>query len=129
MEKFLLTLELRYDDAPESEEERARYVNRLITIGVYETREEANESGNCILESIMEKKFSLNRHHNGKERFSSRGGCFGTPKYLITELGYLNTPFSFFFKVEKLNFFAVEEEIDKAVAASERFRNYMKNNE
>ena len=128
MEKFLLTLELRYNKAPKSEEENGKYINKIITIGVYETREEANEAGNIVLES-MEKRFTLNKHRNEKERFSSRGGVFGMPHDLISNLGYLNTPFVFFFKIEKLCFLFVEEELDKAVETCERFRKYSENNE
>ena len=97
MEKYLATIEFRYTDAPRIYEESSRAITKKITLGVFDTRDEANLIGNKALE-VLESKFSLNPNYNIKERFSSNGGLFGCPKSLISNLGYLLTPFSFYAK-------------------------------
>lgn len=42
MEKFLVTIEFRYSDAPKYEGESSQYITKEITIGVFDTRDEAN---------------------------------------------------------------------------------------
>lgn len=124
MEKFLLTIEFRYDDAPKYKEDRSpQYITKTITIGVFDTRDEANISGNKALE-IFESKFKLNPHYNRKERFSNNGGGFGSPKDLICDGTWVMTPFSLFAKIEKLKYGDVEQTIDEAVGACKRYLDF-----
>src|SRR5574338_314108 len=90
-EKFLLTIEVRYNDAPKYEDDGVQYLTKTITLGVFDTRDEANVTGNEALE-IFEKYFKLNPNWNRKERFSNNGGPFGYPKDLVSNSAYLQTP-------------------------------------
>lgn len=126
MEKYLVTIEFRYNDAPKYEDDSSQYVSRTITLGVYDTRDEANESGNKALE-VFETNFKLNQHHNRKERFSNNGGPFGYPKDLITNLAYLQTPFDFFAKITTLKYEDVEQHIINAIEATKRYKEFKNN--
>lgn len=118
-----MTIELRYMDAPKNEDDPHQYISKKITVGVFDTRDEANEAGNNAL-IIFENKFPLNPNYNKKERFSKNGGCFGFPKDLITNLSYLKTPFEFYAKITKLKFDNIETAILNALEATERYKKY-----
>jgi len=120
MEKFLLTIEFRYNDSPEHGGE---FICKTITLGVFDTRDEANTTGNKAME-IFENHFKLNPNYNKKERFSNNGGCFGSPHDLITNLAYLQCPFSFFAKITKLKYDDVEQTILEVIEATKRYRKY-----
>lgn len=122
MIKELVTIEFRYRDKPKGEWDSV-HQNKTITIGVFDTLEEAIVEGNKALE-IFEKHFKLNTAWNKKERFSKNGGCFGTANRLITDLAYLQTPFSFFAKIEKLTYADVEETILGVLEANKRYKDY-----
>jgi hypothetical protein len=118
MTKELVTIEFRYRDKPKNEHFSGRET-KTITIGVFDTFDEAIIEGNKALE-IFEKKFELNSAWNRKERFSKNGGCFGSANRLISELAYLRTPFSFFAKITTLHYNEVEESINGVLEAIKR---------
>lgn len=101
--------------------------NEVVTIGVYDTFEDACKHGNDLLE-FLESKFELHQFPNGstasKERFSKNGGCFGSKKTLVTDLAYLQTPFEFYAKIETLKYNPIDEVIEDVISASKRYRNY-----
>jgi len=108
---YLLTIEFRYVKKTDDDSD---YVSKTLTLGVFETRDDANNAGNKVL-TKLESRFTLNKHHNRKQRFSNNGGCFGYPTDLISELGYLETPFQFFAKITKLNYGCIDKYIDDAL--------------
>jgi len=116
---YLTTINLRYHDAPKPGNDNDQYIDKTITLGVFDTREEANEAGNKALE-VFERYFKLNPNYNKRERFSSTGGLWGSPKDLISDLGYIKTPFAFYAKVTPLVYADVEQTILDAVAACNR---------
>ena len=126
MEKYLVNIEFRYSDSPETED---HYTGRreTVTIGVYDTFDEACESGNNLLEKL-ESKFGIKQYPNGtkvrKERFSKNGNPFGGKNTLVTGL-HVKTPFLFFARIETLKFDDVDKSIDDVMASLERYRNYM----
>ena len=126
MEKYLLRVEFRYEDAPRTEDD---YTSRSteITIGVYDAYEDALTSGNEFLES-MEKIFPLHKFPNGtyarKYRFSENDGPFGSRRNLVTNLAYLQTPFSFFAKIETLKYMPIDKTISSVVDSVEKYRKY-----
>lgn len=130
MEKYLVRIEFRYSDAPETEDGYTSK-NKRVTIGVYDTFEDACKSGNNLLE-VLESKFELHQYPDGskasKERFSKNGGSFGSKKNLVTNLAYLKTPFEFYAKIETLEYSPIDEVIENVVNASKRYINYKKNN-
>lgn len=126
MTKELLTIEFRYHDAPKSESDSG-YKTKTITIGVFDTFEEAIVEGNKAME-VFEKYFKVNTYWNKKDRFSKNGGCFGTPNRLITPLAYLQTPFDFYAKIEQLKYNDVDETIIEVLDAVKRYKEYKFNN-
>jgi hypothetical protein len=110
MKKYLVTIGFTYSTKPKNEDENPSSKNKTITIGVFDTQDEAINEGNKSLE-VFEKHFKLNPHYNKKERFSKNGGCFGSAKNLVTNLAYLQTPFSFFAKIQTLHYEETEQTI------------------
>lgn len=129
MQKYLVQIEFRYLDAPKNEM-HSTSKNKFVTIGVYDTFEQACENGNKLLETL-ENKFELHIFPSGakatKERFSLNGGAWGGKKDLITDLAYLKTPFSFFAKITTLNYLDIDETINEVLGAGQRYREYKTN--
>lgn len=126
MTKELVTIEFRYHDKSKGEH-GIDYKTKTITIGVFDTLEEAIVEGNKALE-VFEKHFKLhvfpNKGEAKKERFSKNGGCFGTANRLITDLAYLQTPFNFFAKIQQLKYGDVDETIMEVLEATKRYKEY-----
>jgi hypothetical protein len=122
--KHLVTIEFRYCDIPKGEYD-TEHKSKTITLGVFDTFDEAANEGNKAMEAF-EKHFKLNVNYNRKERFSKNGGCFGSAKDLITPLAYLQCPFEFYAKITPLKYYGVEETINEALEATKRFREYSK---
>lgn len=126
MTKELVRIEFRYRDKPKGDYD-SEHKSKTITIGVFDTLEEAIVEGNKAME-VFEKHFKLNTAWNRKERFSTNGGCFGYPKRLITALGYLYAPFEFYAKIDQLKYDDVEQTIFEVLEAGERYKVYDKEN-
>ena len=128
MDKELLTIDFRYSDK-RPDYENISHESKKITIGVFDTLEEAIIAGNKTLE-LLESKFKLHIFPKGnlasKERFGITNGCFGNPKRLISDLAYLQTPFSFYAKIEKLKYDDVEQTILNVLDARKRYDKYKK---
>lgn len=126
MTKELLTIEFRYKDKPKGDWDSA-HQTKTITIGVYDTLEEAIVEANKTLD-IFEKHFKIHTFPTGseakKERFGKNNGCFGQPNKLITDLAYLRTPFSFFAKITTLKYDALEQTISEVLEAGKRHKEY-----
>ena len=103
MEKYLVTVEFRH-----------KFDSTTITLSICDSFDEACHSGNHFLEGL-ESRFDLHVFSNGqqaeKERFSVDGGCFGEPKTLISNLAYIQTPFTFYAKITTLRFADINETI------------------
>jgi len=121
-DKYLVTLEFRYSDVPVGEWDGECKIKK-ITIGIFDDFDRACIAGNKVLE-MFEARFPLNPNYNVKERFSKNGGCFGFRKTLITNLGYLTTPFAFFAKITDLKIRDVDESIDEVLDAGIRCKKY-----
>ena len=91
MEKHLVAVEFRYNGKPDKI--GCTTYSKTLTIGVYDSFDDAIDNGNEFLE-YMETIFPL--RHSRKERFGKNNGPFGDKTTLVSELGYLKTPFSFF---------------------------------
>lgn len=130
-EKFLVTLEFRYSDAPKDEYSSTSN-SKMVTIGVYDDFDTACIEGNAVIETL-EEKFPLHTFPSGdkaaRERFSKNGGCFGSKNTLITNLAYLKTPFEFYAKIQTLKYDSVVDSIDDVVNAVKRYRIYRAKNE
>ena len=126
MTKELLTIEFRYRDKPKSED-FSGHESKTITLGVFDTLEEAIVEGNKALE-VFEKNFKLHTFPDGrvanKDRFGKTNGCFGSATRLVTPLAYLKCPFDFYAKITKLNYADVEETITEVLEAEKRYKEY-----
>lgn len=120
MDKYLVTIEFRYSDAPANDSEYATTAKTtVVTIGVFDSLDVACVEGNKQL-AVLESKFKLNPHYNRRERF--------TPNMrLITDLGYLQTPFSFFAKIDTLQYTEIGDAVDSVMASVKRYAKYKKN--
>jgi hypothetical protein len=125
MTKELVTIEFRYYDKPKNEDFSGSE-NKIITIGIFNTFDEAIVEGNKALE-VFEKHFKLNSAWNKKDRFGKTNGCFGYPQRLITPLAYLQTPFDFYAKIEQLKFGDVDQTITEILEAGKRYKEYRNN--
>ena len=129
MQKYLVQIEFRYLDVPKNEM-HSTSKNKFVTIGVYDTFEQACKNGNKLLETL-ESKFELHIFPSGvkatKERFSLNGGAYRSKKDLITDLAYLKTPFSFFAKITTLNYLDIDETINEVLEAGQRYKEYKLN--
>jgi hypothetical protein len=119
-EQYLVEIEFRYLDTKKDYPEDTTHIFNTITIGVFDTFEEACAKGNTVLENDFETRFSLNKNWNKKYRFGKGNGPFGTDTTLISNLAYLMTPFQFFARIVKLNYANVQDTITKAVEAEKR---------
>ena len=99
MEKYLVAVEFRYTGKPDKI--GCTSYSKTLTIGVFESFDDAIEHGNKFL-GYMETLFPL--RHSNKDRFGLSNGPFNSKTTLVTELGYLKTPFAFFAKITTLNF-------------------------
>ena len=131
MEKYLVTIEFRYKDAPLYEDGPTTR-NKVVTIGIYDDFEQACIHGNNLLRTL-ESMFPLHRFPGGrkapKERFSKNGGAFGSRKTLITNLAYLTTPFEFYAKIQTLKYSDIKESVNEVVDSVKRYRSYNLQNE
>lgn len=121
-----MRVEFQYVDAPKTEDDHASR-ETIITIGVYDSYDEACTAGNKLLESL-EKIFPLHKFPNGtyagRNRFSKNGGPFGGRRSLVTNLAYLQTPFSFYAKIETLKYASIDETISNVIESIKRYREY-----
>lgn len=126
MEKYLVTIEFRYSKAPTSEWQ-STHGNKKVTIGVYDTFDDACLNGNDLLEKL-ESKFDLHTFPSGikakRKRFSKNGGCFGSKNTLVTQLAYLKTPFEFYASITTLRHSPIDESIDEVVESVKKYREY-----
>ena len=126
VDKHLVRIEFRYEDVPKGEYD-PEHKSKTITIGVFDTFEDACIEGNKALE-VLEKHFKIHVFPGNKEakkdRFSKNGGCFGGKQNLITNLAYLQTPFSFYARIETLKYEDVETTILSIVEAKNRYKEH-----
>jgi hypothetical protein len=123
-EKFLVQIEFRYSDVNFNKDGIA-CVSKTITIGIYDSFESACIAGNKKLE-ILEARYKLNLNYNKKERFSLTSGCCGSKQDLISNLGYLQTPFDFYAKITTLKNEAIESTLDDVENSIKRYKEFKK---
>jgi len=126
MTKELVTIEFRYRNLPKGEWDGG-HLTKIITIGVFDTLDEAIIEGNKVLE-IFENHFKIHVFSDNREakrdKFGTNNGCFGSANRLITPLAYLQCPFDFYAKITKLTYSDVEETIFKVLEATKRYKEH-----
>jgi hypothetical protein len=113
---YLVDLELRYTDKPKGDNGYPNYINKTVTVGIYDTYEEAAKAGNAMLEAELESRFPLNKNWN---RYNMS---------LISDLSYLTTPFSFFAHIKKLEIGSISDEVEEAINAGSRYKEWKNSN-
>lgn len=113
---YLVDIKFRYSDW-NNEDERSTSKSKTVTIGIFNTYEEAAKAGNEMLETELESRFPLNRNWRKRDRFGNQ-----YTMNLISELSYLEMPFSFFAHIKKLEISSVSDAINEALKAQERYK-------
>lgn len=115
MEKELVTIEFRYTDKPNTEHDSGDR-SKTVTIGIYDTLEEAIIEGNKTL-GILAKTFEV-RHD---DKFGLHNSSFGTPKRLVTNTSYPTKNIQYFAQIIKLNICPIEFMINETFVARKRY--------
>ena len=117
MTKELLTVEFRYHDAPKGEWD-SECKTKEITIGIYDTLEEAIKEGNKVLE-VLSDTFEV----RPDDRFKVRH-LFGTPQRLVTNCCYTTKGIQYFAKITQLKYEDLGNTVEETFKAYERYVEY-----
>ena len=120
MTKELLKIEFRYHDKPKGEHDGG-YRNKTITIGVFDTLEEAIIEGNKALD-ILSKTFEVRAEDKFKLKY-----LFGNPNKLVTNTCYPTNKIQYYAKIESLKFDDLSETINETFKAFDRYKEYEDN--
>lgn len=126
MDKYLVQIEFRYNDAQLWDNNRKGiYFDRskLLTIGVYDTINEARDAAHKELDYIAE-LFGLFTYPNDTK--AKKVLFYDHGPNVITNKEYINTPFDFFVKINTLECGHIGEAITEAVEATNRYKQYLK---
>lgn len=120
--KRLVTIELRYEDRPVNEDVGG-YTTRTITIGIYDTLDEAIEQGNKAIE-LLSKYFEVR-----SDDYFVKNALFGMPRTLVSNCCYRTQQITYFAKITPLHFNDLEAAVKEAFAARERYKKYQQENQ
>jgi hypothetical protein len=121
MTKEVLTIEFRYHDKPEGEHGTV-FRSKTITIGIFDTVEEAVHEGNKVL-NILAEYFEV----RANDTFKLKGLC-NLPERLVTNTCYPTKGIQYFAKIDSLKFDDLNKVIDETFKASDRYTEF-KNSE
>ena len=114
-QKELLTIEFRYHGQPE-DVTNSVCRNKTITIGIFETLEEAIEKGNKALE-ILSKHFQVRSDDKFQLHY-----LFGNPCRLVTNCCYPTNGIQYFAKITPLRFDDLSNTIKETFEAYGRYK-------
>lgn len=117
MSKELLRIEFRYSNIPNSI--GSTYRNKFITIGIYDTLEEAVNVGNKLLTETLSKYFQVRE----TDRFSVKGPL-GMPERLVSNCCYPTKGITYFAKITKLDFDDVENTVTSIFKSVDKYIEY-----
>lgn len=118
----LVTIEFRYHGRPDYDgfgENRSE----TITIGIYDTLEEAVKEGNKAVQKLAEKGIQVRSY----DRFKVHG-LFGRPERLVSNCFYPTKGIQYFAKITELKFGSISDIIDKCFAAYKEYLEYKTEN-
>lgn len=118
MTKELLTIEFRYHVVPKSEYS-CDDESKTITIGVYDTLEEAVKEGNKILKELSSK-------FNFRETFGTNNGVFGSATRLVCDC-FRKRP-EVFCKITQLKYDDISKVMDEVFESEEKYRKWREDN-
>ena len=117
MKKELLTIEFRYHDKPISDD-FSGCATKTITLGVFDTLEEAITEGNKALDVLCQ-TFEV------REKFKLIH-LFGHPNRLVTNTCYRTNGIEYFAKITPLKFDDLSETISETFTAFERYKDHLR---
>jgi len=118
MTKELLTIRFRYHEVPKNLN-ACEYAEKTITIGVYDTLEEAVKEGNNVLKQLSSKfKFS--------EAFGIHNGVFGCDTRLVCDC-FRGCP-EVFCKITQLKCDDICKVMDEVFESEEKYRKWREDN-
>lgn len=120
MQKELLTIEFQYYDKPKGEWNSSGCQKKIITIGIFDTLEEAVKAGNDALKTLSE-HFQV----RADDRFKVHG-LFGFPDRLVSNCCYTTKGIAYFAKIIPLKFDDLSETIAETFRAHDRYVQYEK---
>ena len=116
--KELVTFEFRYNDKPENKD-LSQYKSKTVTIGVFDTIEEAFEEGNKALNNLKE---SFNFYN---------GDCFKKKVLFgrvfderLVSCSKKNMGIDVYCKITQLSYDDLQATMDETFAAFERYKSY-----
>lgn len=118
----LLQIEFRYLDEPSGHRDDS-HRSKTITIGVYETIEQAVKAGNEVLD-IMSKVFEVRE----KDRFQVKG-LFGRSHFLVSNCCYPTRRIEYFASITHLVNEKIEDVITEVLEAADRYEKFKKEEE
>ena len=114
MEKYIVQIEFRYMAIPKNYNAyTSDCYNKKITIGVYDSIDEAIKQGNKSLD-VLKAKFRVN------DCFSKNGGIFGTANKLVCNFEHRNKP-QFFATIKTLHFDDLASTMEDVFDANEKW--------
>ena len=113
----LVTIEFRYHDSPAGES-YSGYRKKIITVGIFDTLEEAIAEGNKAL-TVLAKHFEV----RSDDKFALKA-LWGMPTRLVTNTCY-RTKIEYFAKIEALHFDDLESTIAETFTAYERYKKHI----
>lgn len=117
MKKELVTIEFRYHDKL-MDRDCSDYKNKTITVGIFDTLEQAILEGNKAID-ILSNKFEV----RSDDKFSLNY-LFGRPQRLVTNTCYPTKGVQYFAKIEQLNFVDLNDSIKEVFESADRYRKY-----
>lgn len=120
MKKELLKIEFRYHDEPNWKHDSGAR-KKTITIGIYDTLEEAVEEGNKVMK-VLSEYFEI----RAEDRFAVHG-LFGNPDRLVSNTCYITKGVEYFADIITLNFDDLSEAIAETFEAYDRYKQYKEN--
>lgn len=117
MTKELVTIEFRYHDKPKDDWDSV-YKTKKITIGIFDTLEEAINEGNKVL-NILSKTFEVRADDKFMLKF-----LFGSPNRLVTNTCYPTNGIQYFAKITQLKFDDLNETVIETFKAFDRYKEH-----
>lgn len=114
IQKELLTIEFRYHDLPKYEHDSG-HRRETLTIGVFDTIEEAVKEGNKVL-GVLANHFQV----RPDDKFNAHG-LFGNPDRLVTNCCYPTNGIQYFAQITSLKFFDLSNVIRETFEAYKRY--------
>jgi hypothetical protein len=103
MEKYVVQIEFRYHKVTNCKSKpRVSLISDIRTIGIFDDFDSACNAGNNFLEEQLESRFQRCESVGSQRNRFNQDSMFGTKRDLVTNSGYLDTPFKFFAKITTL---------------------------